>query len=312
MNAKKPLISVLIGSKDRPDALLRCIESVLAQTFDDYEILVLDDNSKTPFGEFIRSKCSDIRLRLYRSETTLGVAGGRNKIIRQAGGEYLLTLDDDAILRDHNALEKIPDFFKQHPDVGLFSFKIIDIIDGKEAGYRVPFMRKIVKRSPEILDRVCYVSCFLGGGHVLRADVSRDCGLYQEDFMFGAEESDLAYRIVNKGYAMMFVPEVVVEHYPGVLNPLTKLSREDYARRMYYYMRNRVWINYKYLPWHAFIVSSILWFGFRIASNFNKGAFGSICRGCLDGFRGLPKISRMTLTNPARKYLKDNYGRLYF
>jgi glycosyltransferase involved in cell wall biosynthesis len=100
MNVEKPLISVLIGSKDRPDALVKCIQSVLTQTYTEYEILVLDDNSKEPFAEYVRDKCPDNRIQFYHSEKTLGVAGGRNVIIRKAKGDYLLTLDDDAAFRD--------------------------------------------------------------------------------------------------------------------------------------------------------------------------------------------------------------------
>ena len=277
MNVKKPLISVLIGSKDRPDALIRCIRSVLTQTYADYEVLVLDDNSKEPFAEYVQDKCPDDRIQFYRSETTLGVAGGRNVIIQKARGDYLLTLDDDAAFRDENALEKIPGFFERYPDVGLFSFKIIDIIDGKEAGCRVPFNRKLLKKSPGILDRMEYVSYFLGGGHVLKAEIFQTCGLYQEDFMFGGEELDLAYRMINQGQALLYVPDIVVNHYPGTLNPFKNMSCGDYCKRTFFLMRNKVWINYKYLPWHVFLVNSTLWFIFRLASNMNKGALGSIC-----------------------------------
>lgn len=312
MDVKKSLISVLIGSKDRPDSLIRCIQSVLTQTYTDYEILVFDDNSKEPFAGYVRDKCPDNRIQFYRSETTLGVAGGRNVIIQKARGDYLLTLDDDAAFRDENALEKIPGFFKQYPDVGLFSFKIIDIIDGKEAGYRVPLGRRLLKKSPEILDRAEYVSGFLGGGHVLKAEIFQKCGLYQEDFMFGAEELDLAYRIINHRYSMIYTPEIVVNHYPGILDPLTKISDQVYAERMYFYMRNKVWINYKYLPWYAFLVNSTLWFIFRFASNVNKGALWSVCRGYLNGILGLRNLQRIPLTIRARKYLRDNHGRFYF
>ena len=46
MFESKPLFSVLIGTKDRPDAVISCVKSVLAQTYEDLEVLILDDNSK--------------------------------------------------------------------------------------------------------------------------------------------------------------------------------------------------------------------------------------------------------------------------
>ena len=164
MSRSSSLFSVLIGTKDRPEALIRCLRSILAQRYQDLEILVLDDNSNESVDAQIGREFTDERIKCIRSETTLGVAGGRNKLIKEAKGEFLLTLDDDAVLRDNDSFDRLVGLFDSYPDVGLFSLKIIDIVEDKQVGVRVPFRKGVIKRQPDIVDSAQYASYFLGGG----------------------------------------------------------------------------------------------------------------------------------------------------
>ena len=309
MNQISPLYSILIGSKDRSSALIRCVKSVAAQTYSNLEILILDDNSKERLCGKVAEVFGDNRIRCIRSDTTLGVAGGRNKLIKEAKGDFLITLDDDTVLPYDDSLGKLIDLFNSHPDVGLISFKITDIDDGKEAVNRIPFRRASIRRNPELANLPQYVSYFLGGGHAARRDVYEKCGLYQEDLIFGVEELDLSYRMIEAGYKLFYTPDIVVEHYSKYRSSLSKKAR---SRHLYFLTRNKIWINYKYLPWFAFFINSLLWCIVRFASSPFTGGFIQIIRGVYDGLRGLRKLRRTPISKKTVLYLQHNHGRLLF
>ena len=215
MLSNRPAVSVLIGTRNRREHLLRCLTSVTTQTFTDLEILVLDDcSSHLDVQEHVARHVSDDRIRCYRSERQLGVAGGRNLLMRQARGDILVVLDDDAMLESPDGLNCVVDAFATRPDVGAVAFRIVTHHGGREVP-GVPFSRRRLKQDATLIGRSGLVSYYLGAGHALRKRVLAASGLYQDDFVFYEEELDLSYRLVRLGTAMLYRPDIVVHHYPG-------------------------------------------------------------------------------------------------
>lgn len=89
-----PKVSVIIPTHNRAAFLQAAIQSVLNQTFQDFEIIVVDDASKDETGEVVRS-FTDQRIRYIRHETNKGQGATRNAGLRHASGEYVALLDDD-------------------------------------------------------------------------------------------------------------------------------------------------------------------------------------------------------------------------
>lgn len=87
------MVSVIIPAMNRVEELRRAVDSVLAQTFGDFEILVVDDGSAVPLEEQFGAR-SDGRLRFVRQANT-GPSGARNTGAREARGELLAFLDSD-------------------------------------------------------------------------------------------------------------------------------------------------------------------------------------------------------------------------
>lgn len=98
-NQRIPLISVAIATKDRPYLLIESIRSVLYQTFQDFEIVVVDDGSEDPalVQELIRS-LGDTRIRYYRNEVSRGVAAARNQAADLTDCLLTAVHDDDDIM----------------------------------------------------------------------------------------------------------------------------------------------------------------------------------------------------------------------
>lgn len=114
-----PKVSVLLPAYNTKAEYLReAIDSILAQTFTDFELLILDDCSTDPAVAEVVSSYSDGRIKFFRNERNLGISGSRNKLIELAQGEYLAVADhDDISLPERFELQV--DFLDKHPEVGV-------------------------------------------------------------------------------------------------------------------------------------------------------------------------------------------------
>lgn len=93
MNSESPLISVCIPSYNRPEYIGDMLDTVIAQSFDDFEVVICEDNSpKTLEIEKIVTRCSNKRanivVRFIRNQETLGYDGNFRKLIEVSKGQY--------------------------------------------------------------------------------------------------------------------------------------------------------------------------------------------------------------------------------
>jgi len=92
------VFSIIIPTFNRPAELLRCIESVLVQTYNEFEILVINDYGCDIHFEELQQRYKDTRLKFFENLRTKGANGARNTGIDLSNHDYLLFLDDDNYL----------------------------------------------------------------------------------------------------------------------------------------------------------------------------------------------------------------------
>lgn len=90
-----PLVSVLMTAYNREKYIAEAIESVLASTFQDFELIIVDDCSRDHTVEIVRRYTSDPRLQVYVNEKNLGDYPNRNRAASLAKGQYLKYVDSD-------------------------------------------------------------------------------------------------------------------------------------------------------------------------------------------------------------------------
>lgn len=117
MSQNTPLVSVVIPTYDRPEFLERAVESVLAQTYKNIEIVVVDDCPSNPVEDVIIAFC-DERISYVQHSENRGVCAARNTGIKEATGDYLCFLDDDDEWRAKK-IELQMDVQSSDPTVGL-------------------------------------------------------------------------------------------------------------------------------------------------------------------------------------------------
>src|ERR1035441_11106060 len=94
--AAKPLVTVLITAKDRPDELRRTLHRLSEQRYPALELLVVDDASTISLEPIVRSAWPNAQF--FRNDTPHGLVANRSFGMRAARGRYVLSLDDDSHL----------------------------------------------------------------------------------------------------------------------------------------------------------------------------------------------------------------------
>ena len=127
-----PKVSVLMPVYKTDENYLReAIESILSQTFEDFEFLILDDCPEDDREEIIKSY-KDKRIKYYKNEKNLGITPSRNKLIDMAKGEYLAIFDHDDISLP-TRLEKQVAYLDEHPECGVVGCKTQRMSNGKQS-----------------------------------------------------------------------------------------------------------------------------------------------------------------------------------
>jgi glycosyltransferase involved in cell wall biosynthesis len=98
-----PKVSICVPTYNRKDYLRETIDSIFAQTYKDYEVIIVDDGSSDGTAEMIKS--SGLAVRYYWQENS-GEATARNEMIKLAQGEFITFVDSDDLLM-HDAVEKM-------------------------------------------------------------------------------------------------------------------------------------------------------------------------------------------------------------
>ena len=134
-NSPEPLVSVGIPTYNQPDFLRQAIQSVLNQTFQDFEIVVVDDCS-TDHTSSVVSQFSDPRVRYYRTEVNLRPPKSWNECVRRAKGKFFALLPHDDI-HYPAFLQQMLAALERHPEAGFAqcAFCAIDVA-GQALGQR--------------------------------------------------------------------------------------------------------------------------------------------------------------------------------
>ena len=116
-----PRVSVLTPIYNtNPEHLRMAIESILNQTFTDFEFLILNDSpNNTELDDIVKSY-PDKRIKYAKNEHNLGISESRNKLLDMARGEYIAVFDHDDISMP-SRLEQEVDFLDNHPSIGVVS-----------------------------------------------------------------------------------------------------------------------------------------------------------------------------------------------
>ena len=115
---KVPKVSVLMPVyKTNPSYLKEAVQSILDQTFTDFELLILDDYPKEDRESIVKS-FNDERIKYFKNKRNLGITPSRNKLISLAAGEYMAIMDHDDVALSERFAEQVK-VLNEHPEIGV-------------------------------------------------------------------------------------------------------------------------------------------------------------------------------------------------
>lgn len=204
MNNTTPKISLIMSVYNGEDYLGEAIESVLNQTFTDWELIVINDCSTDRTGEILRGFAQqDDRIKVYPNEVNLRLPSSLNRALELARGTYIARMDaDDICLPDR--LQKQYAFMEEHPDIALSSCKFMTLKNGVIAsggcGGRCD--------SEAIKALLLVTNPVLHPGIIARAQVIRALK-YDPNFTC-TEDMELWTRVVMDGHKIEILPDYLM------------------------------------------------------------------------------------------------------
>jgi len=249
----KPLLSVILITRNRKADLLDCLDSIIRQSYRPIEIVIVDNNSEVELLEPCKEKIShaeQVSFKFLKQEENKGVAGGRNVGVINSAGEILVFIDDDAVFATGDALEKVVSRFSNDKSLGILAFKSQNYLSKKVDPNEFPHCNKL--RNPDKRFETTY---FIGVGHAIKKEVFAKIGLYPPDFFYSMEEYDLSYRAIDNGYQIIYDPAVCVYH--KVSQPERLESKAKKAMKV----ENKMKLAIRNLPLRNVTVITVLWSG---------------------------------------------------
>lgn len=247
---------------------MSCLESLLHQSYDSYEIILVDNGSKDGSLEMIENKLGHL-IRILKNKNNLGFAEGVNTGIRAAKGEFIALLNNDAVA-DKNWLKELVRGIEKSETVGMCASKIylnhlekafdntgqLITRDGLGRG------RARLEKDVGQYDREESVLCPSGCAALYRKRMLDDMKLFDKQFFIYAEDIDVGLQGRLMGYDCLYIPTALVHHKfsssTGYVSPL----------KAFYVERNRLWVVIKCFPLSHLIASPIYTF-LRYLYNFS-------------------------------------------
>ena len=309
MSADRPLVSVLIATRNRKDLLIRCLDSVFDQDYSPLEVVMLDDCSdEADVCASVKKRFGHGRITCIRSDRQLGVGGARNRLMRMAKGEYLVLLDDDARFTDRRCLPGVVNYFQQHPSVAAIAFHIVES-DGPPVKGLFPFSRRTIARQPDIIETSRPCGYYLGAGHALRRTAVEEAGHYNDGSRWHHQDVDLSYRLIKRGYELLYAGDLIVRHAAA---PSVLVGSNGAHGELYYVARQRILFAWDHLPLPHAIMFLLVWCGYYSGVSILRLSTLDYLRGLVDGLKQLPGRWRQPLTGRQLRYLQSNHGRLWY
>lgn len=217
VNASRPpyAVSVVVITRNRPDHLRVCLDAVLRSEFRDFELVVVDQSADLTSTEMVNSIAShDDRVRVVR-DAGKGAARARNIGAAATSGDIIVFTDDDCA-PEPEWLQAILRAVREDPSAGLAFGTVQPAPHDRRDGFIVGFTpcrpARLVGRAAKLRDKGISANVA-----VRRAALDAAGGF---DEMLGpgsyfpcAEDYDLTYRVLARGYAILHVPEARLTHH---------------------------------------------------------------------------------------------------
>lgn len=307
-------VSVVTPNYNGKDFLYAYFESLIKNSNEIGEVIIVDNGSRDGSQEFIRNyrEKVDFPIVLIENSQNLGFAEAVNQGISKARYDYIFSLNNDTVV-EKSAILELLNLLNTEERIFSVSSKMVqfnnpELID--DAGDDYTLLAYTKKRgNNQNLNKFIEVSevfSSCAGAALYRKDLLEELGGFDSEFFAYMEDVDLGYRARINGYKNLFCPNAIVYH---IGSATTGSQYNEFKVRLA--ARNNVWVVYKNLPIPQKIVNVLfLFLGFLIKYVFFlKKGFGPIyLNGLKEGLRTRNKIKKVEFKSKNWKnYFKIEY-----
>ena len=219
-------VSIILVCYNTRELILRCLSSIYEKVKGfNFEVIVFDNNSQDGSADAIEAQYPQVKL--IRSTRNLGFGAGNNRASEQANGRYLLLLNPDTLVKN-GTIETLVEYAENHPEGGAWG-GVCELPDGSvDPGCRqiLPGIKSrfkdlfcIASRAVAHMDRnedfEGEVQVLSGAFMMLRTNVWRELGGFDESFKLYSEDTDLCYRMHKAGYKVLMTGKSRIIHNSG-------------------------------------------------------------------------------------------------
>ena len=269
MNGLKVTISIL--TYNRAPVLKELLLELRALTYRPLEIIVVDNCSADDTRKMIQEDFEFVRY--FRTSENLG-AVARNIGMENAEGDVIITLDDDISGIKDEDLVLIGKVFRDRPTLGAVNFKIVDFFSGNVCNWA--HHCDVEKFS----ETEFYTYEITEGAVAFKKRAIQIAGCYPTSFFLSHEGPDLAFRLIDNGFDVIYSNKIAVLH-----------SHSDMGRKSwlnyYYDTRNQLWLAVRHFP-AGYMIKYLFkgWLAMMIYS-IRDGFFRYWLKGVCDGLVGI-------------------------
>ncbi|MEE9162539.1 MAG: glycosyltransferase family A protein, partial [Candidatus Neomarinimicrobiota bacterium] len=213
-NEHRPTVSVIICTRDRPDDLARCLPTVLANDYPDFEVIVVDQ-STTDASQRVAESLADLRLRYHRQNAT-GKSRALNAALAVAKGAVTAHTDDDCTVPP-DWLRRAVEVLTEEPEAGIvFGAVAAAPHDGGETflpAFRPTRYHRLQGRFARVR-----AQALAGANMAVRRAVFERLSGFDECLGPGSrfrsgDDDDLAYRALRAGFVVVLDPVNTIVHW---------------------------------------------------------------------------------------------------
>lgn len=289
-----PRFSILIINYNSGDRLAKCLDHLMKQTYQDFELIILDNASTDGSNNAVSEKIGALaNCRLIDAECNLGFAAGNNLAATHAQGEWLALLNPDAYAAP-DWLETLFQATLTYPWADAFGSTQIDALnpgrlDGAGDVYHsfgVPYRGGFGAEVSQIpADGECFSPC--AAAMIIRRAVFEDLNGFDEAYFCYGEDVDLGFRLRLSGGRAVQIAKAIVYHEGSAI------SGRYSEFTVYHGNRNRIWCWFRNMP----MVLILLLLPFHLIVNlylllrsFSVGIGKAYWRALGDGYAGVPAV----------------------
>ncbi len=265
-----PLVSVIVATRDRPEALAVCLERLLALDYPNYEILVVDNAPATDItAALVAEQFGAVAHLRYLREDRPGISWARDCGIRQAQGSLVALTDDDVVVDSHWLTSLVGGFAAAEEAACVCGLVLPAELETQAqiwfeqfASFGRGYTRQVYDLHENRRDTLFYPYTGLpaiGANMAVRKSVYLELGGFAPQLgvgtpTCGGEDLDFCFRVVAQGHQLVYEPSALMFHYHR--RDYTRLRRQVYGYGLGFtaYLLHCLWVKPARIPRFAAIV----------------------------------------------------------